>query len=550
MIKKYGLLYTIIYYDLQKYFISAIAILLLRGLFFRIICVISGIPEQSPLYPLIMTVLPFILWGFWAFFLFSGIRSRRYNYLTGRSYGYDAGQYKRSYHELVDYFRFDHAEPHKLDTSDFPVQTWRYTDGLIFGMDGFRIISIPSKSECNIAVFGPPGSGKTSGLAIINALRFEGSVLAIDIKGDIYNYCHKSRNIVRFCPDAEDALTESWHFDPFAGINDMSVTDRKLYIESMSTVLIPDEGGSSGSYFSTRARKYFQGIVHMLLYEDPSTTFPDVIHDILSGNYVDWVKKALQHECTEAKELLSPFYGNNEKNISSAYDCLCTNIYAFSNPILDELLTDNGNCISINVLEQGTDIYLQISQEHLDVYAPLFTLITQRFSMAFTKRPDSSSGKKNRPILMLLDEFPAMTYSYQLISSNLSTLRSRGIICMLIAQNLAQLEYRYQPIGARSILGNCNIQVILGSNDISSSEVFSKMFGSKKILKVSNSVSEPYQSSAGRSVQEAETQVFPPEYFGDLSSKATVILYFKGKYAELTKLNCYKDIAGWIYETR
>ena len=82
----------------------------------------------------------------------------------------------------------------------------------------------------------------------------------------------------------------------------------------------------------------------------------------------------------------------------------------FSNPVLDELLSKGGDCINIEDLENGSDIYLQISQEHLDAYAPLFTLLIQSFSTAFTKRPDSSTGVKNRPILMLMDEFPQLTF--------------------------------------------------------------------------------------------------------------------------------------------
>lgn len=213
----------------------------------------------------------------------------------------------------------------------------------------------------------------------------------------------------------------------------------------------------------------------------------------------------------------------------------------FSNPILDELLSKGGDCINIEDLENGSDIYLQISQEHLDAYAPLFTLLIQSFSTAFTKRPDSSTGVKNRPILMLMDEFPQLTFSYKMINRNLSTLRSKSVICMIIQQNLSQLEHRYQATGARSIIGNCNYQVILGSNDINSSETFSKMFGSKKILRISNSVSHSKQTTTGKSVQEVETRVFPPEHFGDLPSKSKMILYAKGKYAEITKLNCYKD---------
>ena len=48
-------------------------------------------------------------------------------------------------------------------------------------------------------------------------------------------------------------------------------------------------------------------------------------------------------------------------------------------------------------------------------------------------------------------------------------------------------------------------------------------------------------NSTGRSVQESTEKVFEPEYFGDLSSNNKMIIYFKGKYCEATKLNCYKD---------
>ena len=111
---------------------------------------------------------------------------------------------------------------------------------------------------------------------------------------------------------------------------------------------------------------------------------------------------------------------------------------------------------------------------------------------------------------------------------------------MVIQQNLSQLEYRYQPAGTRSIIGNCNYQIILGSNDIESSETFSKLFGMKKVLKMGNTLTQAERPSAGYSSQETEVRVFPPEYFGDLSFNSKMILYYKGKYAELTKLNCYQ----------
>lgn len=541
MIKKYGLWYTVKYYCMIPFAILAIVLTYTNDYLFKISCEYMKLTERHPLYNIYKIAISIGLAALWFMIVFTICRDKRYRYLTGRSYGSDNYKYRRSYHELVEYFQ--NADPHKLDTSLFKKIPWRNTKGIIFGTDNGRLIQIPSNSECNIAIFGPPGSGKTSGIAIINAMSFQGSVLAVDVKGDLYNYVskHTKRKIVRFCPDSPTALKDSVRFDPFAELGQMDDTDKKLYLESVATVLIADEGGSDGNYFSTRARKMFQGITHLILHSNPNASFPDVIHAILQGNVFDWVTQAIESDCEPAKELLASFYGNSEKNVSSAYDALTTALVHFSNPILDELLSKNGNCISIKTLEQGTDLYLQISQEHLDAYAPLFTLLIQSISTAFTKRPDSSTGVKNRPILMLLDEFPQLTFSYKLINSNLSTLRSKSVICMIIQQNLSQLEYRYQPTGARSILGNCNYQIILGSNDINSSKVFSDTFGKKKVLKISNSETNSQNNTTGRSVQEATEKVFEPEYFGDLSANNKMIIYFKGKYCEATKLNCYKD---------
>ena len=540
MIKKHGWWYTIKYYCVIPLSIFAMVLYLARNYIFDLFCNLTQVTESSPFYKIYVLLIPAFLILCWGFVFIFITREKLYFAKTGRHFGKDNGKYKRSYHELVEYFK--NADPHRLDTTTFPEQTWSDANGLIFGTDGNRLISIPSNSECNVAIFGPPGSGKTSGIAIINAMRFKGSVLAVDVKGDLYNYVSKNskRKILRFCPDNPNSLKESCHFDPFAGIDKMDITDKKLYLESVATVLIADDGGSDGNYFTSRARKMFQGITHLILHNTPDASFPDVIHSILQGNIFEWVTKAMESDCTASKELLASFFGNSEKNVSSAYDALTTAIVNFSNPVLDELLNNNGKCISINDLENGYDIYLQITQEHLDAYAPLFTLIIQSFSTAFTKRPDTSTGAKNRPILMLMDEFPQLTFSYKIINANLSTLRSKSIICMIIQQNLSQLQYRYKDEGSRSIIGNCNYQIILGSNDINSSKVFSDTFGSRKVLKISNSETMAEKNSTGRSIQEATEKVFPPEHFGDLPSHNKMIIYFKGKYTECDKINCYK----------
>lgn len=544
MIKKHGLWGAIKYYCIIQFLVFGIVLYLIKDITFTLLLNAMDITTRSPFYELLAFAYPLLLLALWIFIVFYITREKLYKFHTGRNYSGDNGTYGRSYHELVAYFK--NAEPHKLDTDtpNFPMQSWKDTQGLVFGMDGQRLITYPSNTETNIAIFGPPGAGKTSGIAIPNAMCFKGSVLAVDIKGDIYNYVskHSKRKIVRFCPDHPNALDISYHFDPFAGIEKMNLTEKKLFIENMATVLIPEEGGSDGNYFTSRARKMFQGLTLMLLHERPEATFPEVLHAILEGNIFAWITMVSddKYTYTPAKELIKSFYGNNEKNISGVFDALTTALIRFSNPILDELLSSKGKCISTKYLDKGYDIYLQISQEHLDAYAPLFTLIIQSLSTEFTKRPDSSTGANNRPILMLLDEFPQLTFSYNLINSNLSTLRSKSIIIMLIQQNLSQLTYRYTENGVSSVIGNCNLQIILGSNDTKSSKIFSDLFGEKRVLKLNTSLTMSEKNSSSRSCQEATERVFPPEYFGDLPSNGNMIMYFKGKYAECKKINCYK----------
>ena len=495
-------------------------------------------------------ILNLIFLGLWVFIVFLDVRDIVYFDITGRkNFLKDARKFGRSWNELTTYYK--NAEPHKLDISTFKEERWKQSEGVFFGVKDGRLIKIPSNSEANIAVFGTPGSSKTTGIAIPTASRFAGSVFAIDIKGDIYNYTHRLRHILRFSPDMDDAIHQSCHYNPFHGINNMDYTDRKLFVENMAITLIPDEHGSDGNYFSSTARDMFQGIVHYMLYLNPNTTFPDVLHAILHPSkdndlpktIFEWITKIIGSDCNLAKERVSSLYGNNEKNISGGFNNLTKALVPLSNSVLDELLKDSPTqySISINALEKGYDVYIQVKQENLHVYAPLFTLITQSFMTAFTKRPDSSTGYRNKPILMLLDEFPQLTFSLEQINMALSTLRSKSVICMLIAQNMAQLEKKYEDAGARSMLGNCTYQLILSCIDGKSQKYFSDLIGTKKVLVMSNnenSGTNLYNGTTGQSCVEQREPVYFPEDFGDLERE--LIIYFKGKYTKATKIRSYE----------
>ena len=498
--------------------------------------------------------------GIWFISLFIYERNTIYYDKTGRSYIYDHRKYNRTFFELIDYFH--DADPHRLDPQSFKKEYWKEANGIIFGTtDDGRLIKIPSNTECNIFVAGMMGSSKTTGVVIPTCLQYGGSILAVDIKGDIYNACHNKRKILRFCPDLTDengkniALENSCSFNPFNGVSKMTTTEKKLYISNIAMTLIPDDGGSDGNYFTSRARKLFIGIVYYLMDKKADITFPEVLHAIIHQRQpngfnmknfpktvFDWVIAISESDCMVAIEQVSSLIGNNEKNISGAFDSLTTALTPFSNEILDVLLSGKGHCISLKDFEQGSDFFLQISQKNLDVYSPIFTMIITSLMNSFMDRPDSSVYRRNRPILIILDEFPQLTFSYKQMNAVLSTLRSKSVQSMLISQNVSQMAHKFQNDGWRAILGNCNFQLILKSNDALTQKHFSTLFGTRKVLKISNSdtdmASMAPKQNLNRTVQETREPIYQPEDFGDLGRK--MCIYFNGKRIEANKIKSWE----------
>ena len=373
--------------------------------------------------------------------------------------------------------------------------------------------------------------------------------MAVDIKGDIYNFTKdKRRAILRFSPDLSDeygnniALEQSCTFDPLAGIRKMSPSERKLFVSNMSIILIPIQN-EKDTYFSGNARKMFCGILLFLIEECPDLTFPELLHAILhnqlprsySGdcvptNIFEWIEMIADSPYPAAVEQVASMIGNNEKNISGVFDRMCTSLTPLTNDVLDRLLVDSEKCISAEMLEYGFDVFLQIKQENLAVYAPLFTLIIQNFMTAFSRRDDTSMGYHNRPILIVLDEFPQLTFPYDTINSALSTLRSKSVQCMIIAQSVSQLAERYGNYGYQSLIGNCNYQLCLKANDDLTQQHFSNLCGTKRTLM------KRFSETDGST--EAREPVYYPEEFGDLQNY--LILYYNGKHAKIMKIKSYQ----------
>lgn len=463
----------------------------------------------------------------WCYLYFRTIRNIRYRDLTGHSsYTKDHAHYTRSYSELVDYFQ--DANPYQLDVSTLPIESWRDAEGVILGKVGMRLMKRDSDGEGNLALFGGPGTHKTTSQIIPTALRFSGSVLVIDIKGDILHWTRGKRKIKIFNP--EDPL--SCHFDPLHGIEAMSMTERESLLHSFASVIW--EENPKDRYFIPGARDFFCGIALYMLHENIQTSFSEIIYALLHGNAIQWVKTIVNSDCKEAKNYLASYYGTNEVNVYGCYNTACVGIRDFTAGALDTLLDHSENTLSPQDLEDGYDIYIELPQDKIEKYSKISSIMIQTFMTSFLRRADVSSGEKARPIIFLLDEFAQLNFDWDILSTAFSTLRSKRVSLFVAMQSIAQLESKYKE-NYRSIINNCKYVSIMGAQDPKDRTYFQQLIGTEKVLKVTSSQNGKVVS---RTVSEAREYIYQPEDFGNLGED--VVICADGKHIQAQKTNCFE----------
>ena len=461
----------------------------------------------------------------------------------GRSLYHDRRDYHRTMWELLRTFK--DADPYRMKEDNLPYMSWKNASGVILGKSDYRLIYRGTWEHggdgANYIVFALPGAGKTTSQIIPSALRFGGSVLAIDIKGDLLNACHDKRKIKVFAPDDPET---SEHYNPLAGIKDLKTSELKTFVEQMAIILIPEEHSNDSKYFTDGARDLFCAISLYLISENPGITLPDIARRIITGNVIDWINKIRESDCIEAKEYSDSYWGTNETNVSGCGNELAKHIRPFASGELAELLSDNGRCITPETLDAGFDIYIEIPQDKIKVLAPITTLLVQNFMMAFMQRTDNSTKKRTQPVLFLLDEVMQMQISGEVLTGALSTLRSKEVSIYMAVQSIGQIRKKYGEDQAREIIDTCAYVSVMSAQDPESRKYFSELFGSRRVLKMTSNDSigsgswwnnSRQGNGSSRGAQEVREPIFQPEDFGNLGDKVAILA--NGKYIVADK--CY-----------
>lgn len=388
-------------------------------------------------------------------------------------------------------------------------------EGIVFGRAlGKYACIIPGKEGAShTLVIGGSGSGKTSTVLADSLLAqylpkkrdiADITWIVVDVKGELEEkFFFPDERLKVFNPRDKSKCG----FDFLYDISDESTEYEVLTaIRRVVYSLIPSQKSQSDSFWTEAPRNVSMGLMLYGWLEEGLRTLPELVDFVLSKDLATLISDVL--EDTEPNSIISKLlisFGGDDTadetlssiamNIGNAFQLIATD------ETLRYLLGDCKDKITPLIVEEGTSIDIQISDEFLNVYAKILSLAIGTCNNAMTRRKEGSS-----PVIMVLDELGRIAHEGQIegLQEVLQIGRSRGVSVICCLQSWAAMEAVYPEGACKDMLNNLSYRLILQSTPDSkeTNEMVIKAFG--KYTEKKKSISTGKQKSYTYSYEEKD----------------------------------------------
>lgn len=378
-------------------------------------------------------------------------------------------------------------------------------------------VKIFAKNEGHLLTVAPTRSGKGTGQIIPNLLRWEGSAIVIDIKGENYlktaGYRAKKlkQRIVRFAPF--ETVSEKWN--PILSIrassrSDESTPEEQEDVRYLSNLLISPSGSSNDKFWENSAKNFLEGLLlHVRtarLSDDSVSIEPEdeckvrersmrevrrllTLDDEAFTCLLDSMKDSRRSIVKQAgNSMLRQFNKGDGRTGTSilavaeeqtavwAYDRLQQVTYVESEGDDHE---PGENDFNFKELRDGkTTLYIIIPPDYLTEYRIVLRVL---IGMAMRELRQNFDSRINAPpILFLLDEFPQLAYMRP-IEEALLYMAGYGARFWFFVQDVSQIKLHY-PKSWRTFMANTGTQSFFGISDIETANLVSETAGTATVV--------------------------------------------------------------------
>ncbi len=385
----------------------------------------------------------------------------------------------------------------------------------------------------SVLVVAPTGSGKSSAVGVPNLLRWQGSVVVNDLKGELYQLTQAYRtNTLKqhcYCFAPGGGSGDTHRYNPFAYVR-VGQAEYLKDLQFIANILI-QKANNEPAFWPINSRELFV-MCALYCFDMGKRCTLSKVHELARReDFLDWL--IYESEARHIKEPLfyqyaSSFVQCEEKTRGNILKDFHARIELFADPIICEATNDNDFDIR-QLRKQGMSIYLHIPDSEKERLSPIITLFyAQLIALLSQALPDKQQEPKD--VLLLLDEFGNMGKIPQL-KSGLSFLRSYRIRAIMMVQYLGQIVSVYGQTDAKAFT-NCKVKMAFTLNDVDDAQFFAKALGQRTIKvrqRSTSSQQDNYGGSVSHTTQLKDHWLMSPDKLMRLSIDKSIIL-IEGSY--------------------
>lgn len=409
------------------------------------------------------------------------------------------------------------------------------TRNIRIGVDGYK-----HKHNTNVLVVGGSGTGKTRTYAVPNVLEAGCSMVITDPKGEILRktggFLKRAGYEVRVFdllnPDA------SFCYNPFRYVRD----DKEVLqlITNLIQNTTPPHAQSSDPFWEKSETALLQALMLYLLHEAPpeEQNFGMVMELLGSAQVKEkdenfespldilFERLAMRDPESIAVKQYGIYKQAAGKTAKSILVSVGVRLAAFNLTQIARLtMTDELHLDDLG--ERRVALFCCIPDSDKSLNYLVGMVYTQLIQTLFYQADRVHRGRLPVPVHCLMDEFPNISLPKDSFQSALATMRSRGIFCSIIVQNIAQLKSMYKD-SWESLVGLCDEFLYLGGNEQGTHKYVSELIGKETVETTSRSLSRGRSGSSSTSHQQTARDLMTPDEVRLLSNDKA-LLFVRGE---------------------
>jgi type IV secretion system protein VirD4 len=416
----------------------------------------------------------------------------------------------------------------------------QYTNNLLLtqhfrmGLDGYK-----HKRNLNVLVVGGSGAGKSRTYAIPNIMQCNCSMVITDPKAELLRKTGGVLERNGYEVRVFDLINPetSWCYNPFAYVRDDK--DVLKLINNLIRNTTPKGAQSSDPFWEKSETALLQALMLYLLHEAPpeEQNFPMIMEMIGSAQVkeddedyqspLDILFERLEMRDPEsiAVKQYAIYKQAAGKTAKSILISVGVRLAAFNlKQIANLTCTDELDLYSIG--EKKVALFCCIPDADTSMNYLVGMIYSNLFQTLYYVADRKYGGRLPIPVHCIMDEWPnvALPDDFDKI---LATMRSRGISCSIIIQNIAQMKALFKD-SYESLIGNCDEFLYLGGNEKEGHKYVSELLGKETLDTNTYGQTKGRSGSYSVNYQQTGRELLTPDEIRLLDNRKA-ILFIRGE---------------------